>query len=91
MPYIPEEKIDQALAELVDMKEAVQIQTLAIGQLGDTLAIHGQWLAKIHDAVARKSDGDTLGDLLRALVAADQQQTAVLQQLLTAVQRLGAR
>ena len=44
--------------------EAVQIQTQAIGQLSPKpWAVHGQWLAKIHEAVTRKAEGDALGEL----------------------------
>jgi hypothetical protein len=86
VPFIAEEKIDRALEELVDLKEAVQIQTQAIGQLSGTVGIHGQWLAKIYEAVAKKSDGDPLGDLLRTLIEADRQHTKALQAVLVAVQ-----
>jgi hypothetical protein len=89
MPFIPEEKIDRALEELVDMKEAVQIQTQAIDKLSETLAIQGQWLAKIHEAVTRKAEGDALGDLLRTLIGADKQHADMLREVLKAVQTLG--
>ena len=87
MPFIPEEKIDRALEELVDMKEAVQIQTQAIGQLSETLGVHGQWLAKIHEAVTKKAEGDALGELLRTLIGADKQHADILREVLKAVQQ----
>lgn len=89
VPMIPEEKIDRVLDELVDAKETVEIQTQAIGKLGEMLDIHGQWLAKIWGAVSKKPEGDPLGELLRTLVTANKEQAAVLQQILKAVQRPG--
>jgi hypothetical protein len=88
VPFIAEELIERVLEELADHKEAVQIQTQAIGHLAETLSIHGQWLAKIHAAVTQKPEGDALGDLLRALIAADQLHTAQLDEVLGALRKL---
>ncbi len=75
---VAEEKIERVLEELIDHKEAVRIQTQAMGHLADTLTIHGQWLAKIHTSVTQEPEGDVLGDLLRGLIAADRVHTAKL-------------
>lgn len=87
VPYIPEDPIDHVLHELRDMKDAVRIQTQAIGQLSNTLSIHGQWLARIHAAVSKKPEGDALGDLLRALIEADRHHAEVLREVLQAVRK----
>jgi hypothetical protein len=55
------------------------------------LAVHGQYLAKIHEAVTKKPEGDALGELLKALVAGDKHNAELLQQVLSAVQKLGSR
>jgi hypothetical protein len=87
MPYIPEDPIDHVLAEVRDMREAVQIQTQAIGELSSILSIHGQWLVRIHAVVSKKPESDALGDLLQALIAADRHHAEVLQAVLQAVQK----
>lgn len=87
MPCIPEDPIDHVLAEVRDLRDAVQIQTQAIGELSNILSIHGQWLVGIHAAVSKKPEGDALGDLLRALIEADRHHAEVLQAVLEAVQK----
>ena len=82
MPFIPEEAIDRIEVNVDDMKEAVQAQTQAILMLSQRMNVQSELLAKIHEAVTKPADGEPLGELLKALVAADRQHAATLQAVL---------
>jgi uncharacterized membrane-anchored protein YjiN (DUF445 family) len=85
--FIPEEQIDRIEVEMDDMKEAVQAQTQAILMLSQRMNVQSEVLTKIHEAVTKPAEGGGLGDLLQALVAADQHHTAMLQTVLAELRK----
>jgi hypothetical protein len=85
MPLIPEETIERIEVGVDDLKDAVQAQTQAILILNERLKVATEILTKVHEAVTKPAEGDGLGDLLKALIEADKQHTAILQQVLAAV------